>query len=346
MNVLQTLIFSVLTALLDAQTVYYTTALEGGDTKIHCLTSEANERKFFCREDCKQNDTLVETLGVSAQSDRYSIEWERRGQSSVGDVFIKISQLKKSDSGQYTCGVGPLTSATYDYNEIVVVDAELSGGKRETPTISAKSGGDVRISCPFSSSFHQLRISAFLCRVETLQCLFVPTKVTGNTRQHDRYTIRYVQYTSGSGFVYVSISQLKKSDSGRYRCGLERQGLSDIWSVFDVDVSDEPTVETQTSAPENSKPGTTPSKPAAPPKTTLRSTTDTLLYVGLTLVVLLGLFLLVLLIFYKRKSSKPKERQENLQQAPEETSKRPKGIQTATKPNKTLNAQSKVHLNN
>lgn len=41
-----------------------------------------------------------------------------------------------------------------------------------------------------------------------------------------------------STVLTVSISQLTKSDSGRYRCGLERPFLPDSYWEFDIRVTD------------------------------------------------------------------------------------------------------------
>ncbi|XP_034534792.1 polymeric immunoglobulin receptor-like isoform X2 [Notolabrus celidotus] len=268
---------------ISAQT-YYHTVPEGGQAELECPSSSASSRKFFCTETCKQEDILIDTEEVSAQSGRYSIG-PRKGQTSSGDVFVNISNVTKSDSGRYRCGVGRfLSSATYVKTEIIVVDALLNEDRRETHTLYAKNGGNIKVACFFSSLFFTVR-RAFLCRGE--ECFVLTTKTDDDTGQSGRHTIRYVKFNTGAS-VYVSISQLNRSDSGRYRCGLERSGFLDLDREFKVNVTDEsPTESTEQS-------GT--------------STTDILLYAGLTGVALVVLFSLALLIFCRRKFWKPKGR--------------------------------------
>ncbi|KAK2850834.1 hypothetical protein Q5P01_007110 [Channa striata] len=59
-------------------------------------------------------EKLIETTGVTARRDRYTIVSSRRG-----DVSVTITKLRRSDSGRYHCGLGHslLTS------EVIVVDA-------------------------------------------------------------------------------------------------------------------------------------------------------------------------------------------------------------------------------
>ncbi|XP_034534791.1 polymeric immunoglobulin receptor-like isoform X1 [Notolabrus celidotus] len=288
---------------ISAQT-YYHTVPEGGQAELECPSSSASSRKFFCTETCKQEDILIDTEEVSAQSGRYSIG-PRKGQTSSGDVFVNISNVTKSDSGRYRCGVGRfLSSATYVKTEIIVVDALLNEDRRETHTLYAKNGGNIKVACFFSSLFFTVR-RAFLCRGE--ECFVLTTKTDDDTGQSGRHTIRYVKFNTGAS-VYVSISQLNRSDSGRYRCGLERSGFLDLDREFKVNVTDEsPTAEpnsvTSTSVPTNEHAASTESTEQSG-----TSTTDILLYAGLTGVALVVLFSLALLIFCRRKFWKPKGR--------------------------------------
>lgn len=72
---------------------------EGGNVTIRCsLAASDKNKKFLCREECKK--VLFETTDVIAKSDRYSIEYGSK-------IFfnVTITQLTKSDSGWYRCGV-------------------------------------------------------------------------------------------------------------------------------------------------------------------------------------------------------------------------------------------------
>ena len=75
---------------------------------------------FFCKEKCEEGNVLIETTDVRAQSGRYSLEYK--------DFFlyVSISQLTKSDSGRYRCGL-ERTVLTDEFSEfeIRVSDGEF-----------------------------------------------------------------------------------------------------------------------------------------------------------------------------------------------------------------------------
>nr|XP_029131629.1 uncharacterized protein LOC114918092 isoform X1 [Labrus bergylta]XP_029131630.1 uncharacterized protein LOC114918092 isoform X1 [Labrus bergylta] len=288
---------------ISAEAVDFYTVFVGENVEVGCSTSQETTRKFFCREECRQEDIIIQTSGVSAQEDRFSIEWKRRQQTRSGDVSVKISQLTKSDSGRYRCGLGSsLSPASYTDIEIIVVDTRLEGNRREP--VRATTGGNFTAACFFFSTF-DFR-SAFFCKDRCLDNLI---ETTDKTVQTGRYSIRYVQFETG-GAVYVSISQLTQSDSGRYKCGLTRNDLEHTFKVF---VADVPTTPKRNLIPSTSVPlaATTPSNHGAetpiPTKQSGTTTTEMLLYAGLTLVALVVLLSLVTIIFCRRKSSKPKE---------------------------------------
>ncbi|XP_060914331.1 polymeric immunoglobulin receptor-like [Labrus mixtus] len=316
MEVYHTVIFFFFLSLQDenfgvisAEAVTFYIVLEGENVEVGCSTSSASTRKFFCREECSLKDIIIETPRVSAQEGRFSIEWKQRPQTRSGDVSVKVSQLTKSDSGRYRCGLGSsLSSASYTDIEIIVVDARLEGNRREA--VRATTGGSFTAACSFpASSIFSLR-SAFFCKDE---CLFMLIESVDKTKQSDRYSIRYVQFPTGGSSVYVSISQLTPSDSGRYRCGLIRNGVRDLERTFEVFVADVSTTPKHNLIPSTSVPSaaTTPSKhvavtPIPTEQSGTTTTTEMLLYAGLTLVNLVVLFSHVMIIFCRRKSSKPK----------------------------------------
>nr|XP_029131631.1 polymeric immunoglobulin receptor-like isoform X2 [Labrus bergylta] len=256
---------------ISAEAVDFYTVFVGENVEVGCSTSQETTRKFFCREECRQEDIIIQTSGVSAQEDRFSIEWKRRQQTRSGDVSVKISQLTKSDSGRYRCGLGSsLSPASYTDIEIIVVDTRLEGNRREP--VRATTGGNFTAACFFFSTF-DFR-SAFFCKDRCLDNLI---ETTDKTVQTGRYSIRYVQFETG-GAVYVSISQLTQSDSGRYKCGLTRNDLEHTFKVF---VADVPTTPKRNLIPSTSVPlaATTPSNHGAetpiPTKQSGTTTTET-----------------------------------------------------------------------
>lgn len=54
----------------------------------------------FCREPCRNEDTLVNTTGGQAWMGRYSI---KLGKGGV--IYVSITNVSKSDSGLYACTI-------------------------------------------------------------------------------------------------------------------------------------------------------------------------------------------------------------------------------------------------
>ncbi|XP_071394360.1 CMRF35-like molecule 8 [Centroberyx affinis] len=94
-------------------------AKEGENITLACsFTSAGNSKKFFCKGECKNENILIETDKDKDQNGRYSIEDKR-----TGLFYVTITQLTKSDSGSYRCGVDRLLTRTYKEFNITVTDA-------------------------------------------------------------------------------------------------------------------------------------------------------------------------------------------------------------------------------
>ncbi|XP_038577619.1 uncharacterized protein LOC119905016 isoform X2 [Micropterus salmoides] len=94
---------------------------------------------FFCKRECKREDILIHTTGVRDQRGRYSITYDR-----AGNVFVSITQLTKSDSGLYRCGLGGSNIRF----EIIVVDAHVVPTSKPKFTLLVFSTSDPSASTP------------------------------------------------------------------------------------------------------------------------------------------------------------------------------------------------------
>ncbi|KAK9514723.1 hypothetical protein VZT92_025415 [Zoarces viviparus] len=281
------------------------TGTEGGDVTVQCSSSPSGSRIILCKEPCREN-IIIETTDDRAHEGRFSIERRNR------DVSVTITQLNKSDSGLYGCGF----ASSYQRFEIIVVDALLDDSSEET-TFYPRSGGNILVGCYFSTTETRKYFCKGRCKENDI---LVETAAYG--AQRGRYSIRYVEGSPSGGFVYVGITQLTSSDSGRYRCGLDKPLFPDSYYGFNIVVTDAPTTSNRTQAMTSSVPSastatTTQSlssssgssrASSASPETIKQSETtrDVLLSVGLALVVMVILSLSVLL-FCRRRMSKPKE---------------------------------------
>ncbi|XP_039878831.1 uncharacterized protein LOC120728132 isoform X1 [Simochromis diagramma] len=268
----------------DAQILHY--GVIGGDLKAGFSFDSAGTWKMFCREECEGENILINTTDVRAQTGRYSIEYEWTGSHGL---YVSISKLTESDSGQYSCGLGgSSSSASLTQFAIVVAEALLDGNDDQLKHFDKETGSSLTVGC----SFEQPGNRKMFCRGE---CgghnILVDTN--DNRAQRGRYNIEY-----DPRVLYVSITQLTKSDSGRYRCY-----LSGSFRDFEVTVTDAAgpsATTTGSSTPSLTLTGSTEQPERA-------ASADVLLVVGLTLALIIILLSVSVLIFCKKRSSKPKD---------------------------------------
>ncbi|XP_039460344.1 uncharacterized protein LOC120435248 [Oreochromis aureus] len=105
------------TGLANAETPVYE-GVEGGNITAECRIYFSGSTMSLCKEKCETGNVLIETTGYTAQSGRYSIKFEKNYFSS-NIVYVNITQLQKSDSGQYMCTLG----SNSDNFNIVVTEA-------------------------------------------------------------------------------------------------------------------------------------------------------------------------------------------------------------------------------
>ncbi|XP_060931267.1 hepatitis A virus cellular receptor 1 homolog isoform X2 [Limanda limanda] len=156
MNAHLILIFFSLSSLLqDGLTQRVFTGPEGGSVTVSCSFNFSGWTKRFCRKSCEDGDVLFETEGVRAQRDRYSIRYNEGSYlQSYSFVHVTIKQLRKSDSGHYTCGLKrtPLHRDTYEKVEIIVTDASPSSTPNRPVEPSPTSLPAATATAPSSSS--------------------------------------------------------------------------------------------------------------------------------------------------------------------------------------------------
>ncbi|XP_042265595.1 uncharacterized protein LOC121896033 [Thunnus maccoyii] len=130
MNIHHVLFFCFLSALQDGNTglvnaINLFAGAEGGSGSIICHLTSSGSTKLFCKGECKEEDILIETDGVTAQSGRHSIRYED-GSSGRRSVTVTITQLTKSDSGRYRCGLeGSSVPDSYTDFDVTVTDERL-----------------------------------------------------------------------------------------------------------------------------------------------------------------------------------------------------------------------------
>ncbi|XP_076734726.1 uncharacterized protein LOC101468633 isoform X2 [Maylandia zebra] len=131
-------------------------------------------------------------------------------------------------------------------------DGNTGQVKRGSPTYRRREGENIRVECKFSYS----GTKKFFCKgkCEKRNILIETTK---NAAKNDRYSIQYVEKSVlSSDILYVSIGQLKKSDTGPYMC-LSKTWLGDLSHEFYILVTEGSTTKTETATTTTSTTKTT-----------------------------------------------------------------------------------------
>ncbi|XP_034552727.1 uncharacterized protein LOC117822164 isoform X2 [Notolabrus celidotus] len=183
-------------------------------------------------------------------------------------------------------------------------------------------GGNITVACTFSLSGKR----KIFCRDDCDKGNIL-VETTGVSNQSGRYSIEYNEGTflSTSTLLYVSITNLTKSDSGRYSCKLDRSLPPDSSETFELRVKDAPkttkpnrtlqpfsastsstTTRTSTETLNSTSGSTTPSSASQEITDKSDQETNPLPYLGLLLVLLIIILSVILLIYCKKRTRKPK----------------------------------------
>lgn len=112
-----------------------------------------------------------------------------------------------------------------------ILSAALQDGntglvKAQTLPHRAEEGGNITVKCNFYLSGSRKLFCKKKCENGNIL-----VETSDDAAQNGRYSIKYVKKGVTSYIMYVSITQLKQSDSGRYRCSLDKRW----WTVGNDD---------------------------------------------------------------------------------------------------------------
>ncbi|KAK2898121.1 polymeric immunoglobulin receptor-like [Channa argus] len=237
MNIQRVLLFCFLSApwggntgLVSAKLNIYTGA-EGGNGSINCHLPLSGSWKFFCKDECDKDGILVKTDGVRANSGRYSIKYQT-GSSGRGILSVTITNMIRSDSGLYTCGLGESSGPDSYTSFMVRVSNEVLN--RDVFMTTDVEGETIKKPCHREAN--QSRI--FFCKGDCKTEEDVLIETDEKKAQSGRYGIEYIEESIFG--LYVTIKQVKKSDTGQYKCGYGRALSPDSPFTFSLIVIDDP----------------------------------------------------------------------------------------------------------
>ncbi|XP_043977525.1 uncharacterized protein LOC122833684 isoform X2 [Gambusia affinis] len=233
--------------------------VSGEDIMISCVSFSSGAWKFFCRETCEGENLLIRTSDDTAQIGRYRTEYVREASRTFSVLYVSISELTRSDAGRYRCGLSDSSSsASFLDFRLVVVDDLLDGNK--VPDLLTEAGSSVTVACSFEDSGRKRLFCRGECGNEE-----VLVQTDGVRADRGRYSIEY-EKRQKSAVLLVTITQLVQSDSGRYRCKLDRAIRSDLDRDFYITVTDavDPSSSTPTTTDPSSSSSVGPSSSTPP----------------------------------------------------------------------------------
>ncbi|XP_026010920.1 uncharacterized protein LOC113013904 [Astatotilapia calliptera] len=194
--------------------------------------------------------------------------------------------------------------------------------KAQTLPHRAEEGGNIAVACNFYLSGSR----KLFCK-EKCEDGNILVETSDDAAQNGRYSIEYEKTDTLSYTLYVSITQLKQSDSGWYRCSLDRTLAPDGNSDFELIVTEASTTSTPngtlrpfsasvflssastppTAQSLSSTSGSSTPSSASTPQKMETTHADVLIYVGLILLVMIVVLSAALLICcMKRRTTKPR----------------------------------------
>ncbi|XP_073716241.1 uncharacterized protein [Misgurnus anguillicaudatus] len=128
---------------------------EGDQVTITCTHVQASDnKKYFCRDPCRNKDILVASDQTS--NGRFRLE-----DSGNGTFTVTITDLQKSDSGIYWCGVDRVVTDTYEEVNLIVYKADKNTNTpQKTPTPETKSDSQTSTSRSFTPTPDDITISS------------------------------------------------------------------------------------------------------------------------------------------------------------------------------------------
>ncbi|XP_055584143.1 polymeric immunoglobulin receptor-like isoform X1 [Falco cherrug] len=218
-------VFFLLAALLQepvSSTLYgskFLTGEVGGSVTHQCFYSitpaNKHDRKYWCK--LARNRvcyTVISTTGYTSKDHEGRVSLKDIPQN--GTFMVTMTGLKKSDTGTYRCGIGTSNSDLYvSLNLTVVADAGVLG---PIDLIQGELRGSVMVLCPPRDT--QGGEKRFWCKLGRTSCTLIADTDGYVGKSHEGRISITPQESSGA--FKILINDLKKEDSGLYRCGTGR----------------------------------------------------------------------------------------------------------------------------
>ncbi|KFV58877.1 Polymeric immunoglobulin receptor, partial [Tyto alba] len=191
----------------------------GGSIAHQCFYSvtpaNKHDRKYWCKiAGNRVCYTIISTTGYTSKDYVGRVYLEDIPEN--GTFAVTMTELKKSDTGTYRCGIGPTNRDLYvSLNLTVLADASVLG---PIELVWGKLRGSVTVLCPPGDS--QSGKKRFWCKLGRTGCALI-ADTDGYVEKSYEGRI-FITPQESSGAFKILINDLKREDSGLYRCGMGR----------------------------------------------------------------------------------------------------------------------------
>ncbi|XP_060628611.2 polymeric immunoglobulin receptor-like [Anolis sagrei] len=187
----------------------------GGSVTIKCYYSTTSANKHDRKYWCKESSFSRGRCQVIVSTNHFTLQ-DYEGRVSIKDsphnglLQITMTQLKRNDSSNYRCGIGKSTHGLFAGVNVTIWEGL---NLPEPPKIIwGKLRGSVMIQCPSETTGE-------LCKLSKLGCSPIRKISKGRMKQLDeRITFTVIDI---SKTFNITINELRKEDSGIYKCGTE-----------------------------------------------------------------------------------------------------------------------------
>ncbi|NWS57486.1 PIGR protein, partial [Chunga burmeisteri] len=206
----------------------------GGSVTHQCFYSimpaNKHDRKYWCKiARSRVCYTVISTTGYTSKNHTGRVSLEDIPQN--GTFTVTMTELKKSDTGTYRCGIGSTNRDLYvTLNLTVLADASALG---PTKLFQGELRGSVTVLCPPGDT--QGDEKRFWCKLGRTGCALI-ADTDGYVGKNYEGRI-FITPQESSGAFKILINDLKKEDSGLYRCGTGRLSSQDSPRVVALQVT-------------------------------------------------------------------------------------------------------------
>ncbi|KAM4571168.1 polymeric immunoglobulin receptor-like isoform 6-T6 [Fundulus diaphanus] len=202
----------VVEALLDGNKDHHFYKEAGSSLTVGCSFDFSGGTKSFCRGGCEEEeDVLIYTDGVRAQSGRYSIGYEKSKDSKV--FYVTIKNLTQFDSGQYRC-LSYLNSGKYSHVDFNISVSDASSESADQSPLTQNNGATSGAALPLILIIVTLAVAVIMLSaallVSSRRRSLKGVEITGSSGCQPMETVACEQVTSGDD-IYQNVQTASKN---------------------------------------------------------------------------------------------------------------------------------------